>query len=248
MSEADRVRYADDKVKSTQASASKADIAPIQYTPAGKALTLFGTYGINQWNWLLREVVGKDNPDISKAEAVKKMTRYVAATAIVNGVYEFCGSSAPAPAPVTAFMEEMEKPDASLVGAFFEAAKEALTILPVGGRAGSWGGKSLLGAPVMTFVELFDAISGQPDAPPIASVMAKLAGMPGSQTVWKIYKLIKKQGKTVDPMKAMQEFKKELYKELYGGKGKPSLSKMLHEMSEEEKSAFDKFMNYRIPR
>ena len=58
MTHREAVVYADDIVNSTQASASRIDLAPVQHTPIGKAVTLFNTFVINNLNFLREDIGG----------------------------------------------------------------------------------------------------------------------------------------------------------------------------------------------
>jgi len=58
MTHREAVVFADDVVNGTQASASRIDLAPVQHTPIGKAVTLFNTFVINNLNFLREDIGG----------------------------------------------------------------------------------------------------------------------------------------------------------------------------------------------
>jgi len=230
--------YADDIVRSTQASASRVDLAPIQYTPGGKALTLFGTYGINHFNWLVREVFGKDNPNVSKKEVLKRVSKYIVLSGMINSMYQMFGSNPPDPAPIAVFIDEIqtmkEEDQVDFAKALLASSRELLEFAPVGGRAGNWGGKALPGATFTAFMELADAISGNRNAPALANIIGKFAGVPGTQEIYKRWQKRKKaREQKVDSRSGVKN------KNLYRQKRIPG---------KEVKSTLDKILEYRIPR
>lgn len=119
------INYADDVVTKTQASATASDIAPIQRTVAGKTLTLFQTFVINNFNFIKRDVLGIGNKSITKAQAAKKLAVLIAGSWMMNSVYDYLGLPSPLPSPIDAFREE---------GAS-GAASELLSLVPVVGGA-----------------------------------------------------------------------------------------------------------------
>ncbi len=179
-------KFANKKVVRTQATAEKTAISQLQYTPLGKAFTLFGTFGINKWNWLMREVVGRNNPNLSKKEVLARTTRFLVYTAMLNSAYEFFGTNPPDAAPISAAVKSIredmgEKEQENFLKAMIETVidlaegnkntddidwlKAALNsvaetgeLLPVGSRLGTWGPKGAIGAPATLVYETLEWI------------------------------------------------------------------------------------------
>jgi hypothetical protein len=93
--------YADDVVTRTQASSLPGDLAPIQRSMLGRALTMFQTFVINDWNFLTRDVLGlKSGQGLTKDVAIKG-ARMIAATTILNMFLEDAlGLNSPFPRPI----------------------------------------------------------------------------------------------------------------------------------------------------
>lgn len=127
--------YADDVVTRTQASAMPGDIAPIQRAVAGKFLTLFQTFTVNDWNFLVKDImrVGREGP-VSKV-AFKNAMRFVAATTLFNMLYEdVLKIQSPFPTPIRAFRESLERGD-DLPSLAWNVGKEFIEPIPVIGAA-----------------------------------------------------------------------------------------------------------------
>lgn len=233
-------RYADKRTMRTQASADPIDMASVQYSREGKFATLFGTFGINKFNWLVREVVGRDNPNMTKAEAIRKTMKYVVATAAMNSLFEAFGSTPPEPAPVSKFIEEINKMDEdekkTLANVLLRTALEGAEILPFGGRSGSWGGKGLLGAPGTLITELADSISGKPGAPPLLNTLMKFAGIPGTQQIFKEYRRFSGDDKPENNIRSRIAERRKARAKL----------RRSRRNSDDDDSIVDDVMNYRI--
>jgi len=169
--------YADDVVTKTQASAAPGDLAPIQRSMIGRTATLFQTFVINDFNFLAKDVLGLKNPRITNDVALKKVIRYVAATAALSYLLEeHMGMQSPFPTPVRDIMEGIEEGDSN----FALAKKLAWGLtdpIPVLG-SGRYG-KSLGGAGVETLDEVFKSLRSDPLSPPIWEPGGKILGVPG---------------------------------------------------------------------
>jgi hypothetical protein len=151
--EAKAIRYADDIVTKTQASASKADIAPIQYTPLGKTLTLFQTFVINDWNFLMRDVVGVKNPQVKSLQRFKNIASWIAATTLINMIYEDgLNVNSPYPTPIRAISEGLERGE-EWPSLTVRVTRELSEMLPVVG-GGIRYGRGLTGAVPGTITQL----------------------------------------------------------------------------------------------
>ena len=133
------INFADDTVTRTQASGAPSDISPIQRTVEGKTLTLFQTFVINEWNFLMKDVLGVKNPKMTNANRMKKVSQYVAATTLANIFFEdLLGVNSPFPTPIRAFGEALERGD-EIPSAFLEAGKELVEPIPIIGGAARYG-------------------------------------------------------------------------------------------------------------
>lgn len=280
--------YADDIVNSTQASASRIDLAPIQHTPIGKAVTLFNTFVINNLNFLREDVVGdkkvyklveqgitldearaKYGADdskiiwsipakettmpngnvvkeparavvydsmrmVDKATAIKRIMQTAAAWTVCNTIYELLGvdENPPLPAPLSAFYEgktgqtwvdtlKGKTPDKedSFAGGIHEAFKEMMTVFPVAGGSFVFGGESVYGAVPLLVIDTIKTLSGQPGSKPLSYQMAKWAGVPGGQQVYKMLKQFEraekeevKEKRQASPKYIKQQIKKDVIK------------------------------------
>lgn len=80
--------FADEAVVKTQASSLPGDLAPIQRTAIGKALTMFQTFTIADWNFLIKDVLGMRNKSVSNYQAFRKASHYLFATVLWNMFFE----------------------------------------------------------------------------------------------------------------------------------------------------------------
>lgn len=179
------VNYADDLVTKTQASAMPSDIAPIQRTALGKTVSSLGTFVLNEWGFITRDVLGIGNVKIDNVQAFKKTMSLIAATTLFNMVYEdLLGIDSPFPSPVTAYQEATERGDE---WPSLSVAKEFAEQVPIVG-GGMRYGTGALGATV----GLVERI-GRGQAKPEDAGM--VFGIPGSRQVAKTIKA-KNRGET----------------------------------------------------
>ena len=134
MTESGAIRYADDVVTKTQASGAPGELAPIQYTSIGKTATMFQTFVINNWNFLVHDVVGAGT-NATVGEVMPKILRYVVGAAAVNMIFEdVMGVKSPLPRPIKSFMDSMEQ-DNTAMDVFIDTAKELIEPIPILGNA-----------------------------------------------------------------------------------------------------------------
>ncbi|MBW1996372.1 MAG: hypothetical protein JRJ29_00265 [Deltaproteobacteria bacterium] len=179
------IRYADDTVVKTQGSGHRIDVAPIQTTIEGKAATLFQTFTINNWNFLVKDVLGIKNKHIPLDVAMKRVARYMVAAAITNIVFEdLLGIPSPMPAPIKGAYRAYKK-DKSVLGG---AASEGIEIVPVIGGPVKYG--SSVGGPLLELAQdVAQKASGTPG--PQASwlnIAGRAAGVPGTAQISKTTK------------------------------------------------------------
>jgi hypothetical protein len=139
-------RYADDIVTMTQGSAMSSDIAPIQRSTVGRTLTTFQTFTINNWNFLVKEVAGYKNKNVSTKEAWERVSTYIIGSILINTLFEdVLGVNSPLPSPIRAGWKALEKGE-GVGGASWEMAIEMLQLMP--GLGGARYGSHPLGASV----------------------------------------------------------------------------------------------------
>jgi hypothetical protein len=199
LSEKQAARYADDVVTKTQASGAPGDLAPIQYTAWGKALTLFQTFVINDWKFLTQDVLGLGK-NTTMAKAMPKLIRYVIGTAMINMLFEDAtGIKSPFPRPVKALQKGMENQD-HVVDIALGVGKELVEPIPVIGNARY--GSSPLGAGAEKISKVFTGGKyGQTPAKEISQLASEgrvptstlelvgnLAGVPGTGQVAKSFR------------------------------------------------------------
>jgi hypothetical protein len=179
------ISYADDVTIKTQASGLKGDVAPIQRTALGKFVTLLQTFTINDWGFLINDVVGAKNLTAS-AKAAKVM-RYIMGTAMISAFYEdVLGVTSPFPTPYGALKEGLENDDTFLATAA-NVFKEPFEMVP--GLGGMRFGSTPLGAGVQTVSDLtegFQDVKDIIDNPSGAKArktyksIGMMAGIPGT--------------------------------------------------------------------
>jgi len=187
------ITYADDVVTRTQASAMPGDIAPIQRAVAGRFLTLFQTFTINDWNFLIRDVLGLRNATVDTPGAFAKAMRYVAATTLFNILFEdVLHIQSPFPTPIRAFREALERGD-DTPSLLWNVGKEFIEPIPIIGAARY--GKGPGGPGVELLNETVKYITKKPMAPPAWELGGKWLGLPGTAQVAKTVRA-EKRGET----------------------------------------------------
>jgi len=175
--------YADDIVTKTQASALPGDIAPVQRAVAGRFLTLFQTFTINDWNFLIRDVLGMRNATVDTPMAFAKAMRYVAATTLFNILFEdVLHIQSPFPTPIRAFRESLERGD-DTPSLAWNVGKEFIEPIPIVGAARY--GKGPGGPGVELLNETVKYITRKPMAQPAWKLGGEWLGLPGTAQVAK---------------------------------------------------------------
>jgi len=172
------INYADDVVTKTQASASAADLAPIQRTAAGKVITQFQTFVVNNFDWLATDVFGIGNANITKAEVAKKTLTYLVGATMLNTLYEdVLGLPSPLPRPIEAYKNKGLK----------EAVDEVASLLPIIGGNVKYGGA--LGGPIFDIGDQWlKKRKGEYTRNSRAELLARGLGLPGLSQVSKTLK------------------------------------------------------------
>ena len=131
MTEKEAIRYSDDQVIRTQASGSPEDVAPMMRTVEGKTIGFLQTFAINEYQWLKKDIFGVGNESMSNVDRIKKLTKLIVATSIINSFYEdVLGLNSPFPAPIHAYRDAKEagKNDADAIK---QVAWEMIGMLPL---------------------------------------------------------------------------------------------------------------------
>ena len=171
----DAVRYADDVVVRTQGSAAKSELAPIQRTALGKALTLYQTFVINQWDLVTKDLRGKAGVrHFDKAN----VWAWLSAAALTNIFYEeVLGTNSPNPTPVRAVIDTVAN-GGSVADASLAAAKELTELMP-GPGGGFRYGTSPLGAVAQYGQDVVQRLSyAKGPKKSLAYIIATGAGIP----------------------------------------------------------------------
>jgi hypothetical protein len=199
MSERQAINYADDTVTRTQGSAMPSDLSPAQRTALGKALTLFQTFVINQWNFLTRDVMGIGNASIKNKAAVKKTATFIVGATLINMFYEdLLGLPSPLPSPISAFVDALDKGE-DIPSASLDAAMEIASLVPIVG-GGLRYGSSMLGAPAEFVGDIGKKLAPNYVGPTRSAgeLVAKGLGIPGTAQLVKSLRIANKGGSPAD--------------------------------------------------
>lgn len=190
--------YADDTVTRTQGSAMPSDMAPIQRTAGGKALTMFQTFVINQWGFLTKDVLGIKNASITNRQAVKKVMGFLVGATLFNMLYEDgFGVNSPLPTPIRAFGKAIEEGD-GIPSASWSATKEIAELIPVVG-GGMRYGTGFMGATAEHAVDVGKKIAGAKQwTKPWPELIGKTLGVPGTSQAAKMIRIADKGGTPLD--------------------------------------------------
>jgi hypothetical protein len=206
------VRYADDVVVRTQASASIWDVTPIQRTTHGKFLTMFQTFVINEFDFLTSDLFKYKNPYVNMSGIGGNLGRLAIASGVINYFYEgVLKMRSPYPAPEVAYMRaiKQEKTDLQIAGMM---AQEMLEIMPIVGGTFRWSTawKTAMPAypqttfidPVQMMIRLFNKPSITADQ---AEWIGKMAGVPGTSQGFKIWRRLKRGQTWVEAVLGVRE-------------------------------------------
>lgn len=198
MSEREAINYADDTVTRTQGSAMPSDMAPVQRTALGKAISMFQTFVINQWGFLTKDVMGIKNASINNKMALKKVTGFVIGSTLFNMFYEDgLGINSPMPSPIRAFSEAIEEGE-DIPSASAEAAKEIGSLLPVIGGGVRYG-SGFMGATAEYITDAGKKIAGyKGPTKSAAELVGKGLGIPGTTQAVKMTRIAKRGGSPLD--------------------------------------------------
>jgi len=187
MSQKEAINYADDVVIKSQASAAKADVAPLQRTTLGKSVTPFQTFVINQWGLISRDIFGiGGNQQITNKEKMTRFINFFTGMTLTNIFYEdIIGTFSPYPAPFHAFARELEK-SGSEGKALASALLELAEFVPVVGGGARYG-SDVFGAQAQFWNTLLSEIPrGVAGKRKTIRAVGTVFGIPGSAQAAKI--------------------------------------------------------------
>jgi hypothetical protein len=186
---------ANDGILRTQASGLMGDISPAQSGVVGRLATLFQTFSIAEWNWLMRDVVGIHNPEANLGQSVVRTVRFLTATALINELFEGqIGIPSPFPAPERAIIEGVANGDSTATTAS-NVALELMEGIPVVGPAIKFSQPWRATVPSPSIQSVSDimqlakrAIELDPSVLSAYSLeqIAKVAGLPGASQARKL--------------------------------------------------------------
>lgn len=142
-------KFAEDLVRRTQAMGIRGAVAPIQTSPIGSLGTVFQTFGINDFNYIITDVFGIRRANVDNPRHWRRAIKFVMGGWLVNEMFAALNLDRPTPAPVDAFVSALN--DGSNVGAAtYDALLEfAEAIPPIGGSL-KYG--SNIGGPVAEYL------------------------------------------------------------------------------------------------
>ena len=185
------VQYADDAVGRIQGSANPVDLAYLQTHDYGKAMSIFQTFNINRFNWLMEDVLGIGRPDFQsfnfagkkikgrkKAKAMN-MARFATTMGIYNTIANTLGEAlpfdynTPEQEPITVYIDKYnekvanaeEKGESLTAGDYLEplawSIAEIATAIPIAGGTLKYGAEGMGGAYGKVMHNLLESMSAR---------------------------------------------------------------------------------------
>ena len=191
MNKKDAAMAADRVIRKTHAAAARGYRAPIQRTAIGKTLTIFQTFAIGEFNFVVHEVFKKEgltNPDgtlikdmtVLQKERHDRIMKLFIMSALVNLLYEdMLGFNSPIPSPMRNYAKRLNEDEGAAIGLVRALATEFIGQVPVIG-GGVQFGSGLAGPIGRLYEDVSSIISGKRPADAL-KLMAKLNGVPATQ-------------------------------------------------------------------
>lgn len=218
MTEQEMRNFADDFVVKTQGSGTISDLSPLQRKMIGRMFTTFQTFVINDFNWLLKDVLGVAGGEkMSVAKRAGMIAKFAVATALVNSFYEdVMNVPSPYPTPVRTYTQALEDVRKSNIGktgskrkdphlhAALLSARELVEPIPIIGGGIRYGGgvsgvllqntEAFLGNPdvISVFNKVWEGEEITNGDITKVSNLAKLLGVPYTAQIAKSLKQYKK--------------------------------------------------------
>ena len=190
MSNRNAYRYADDVVVRTQASGMAGHISPIQRNALGKFASMFQTFVINEWAYLMKDVMGVRDGRMNGVN-VKKLTTMLSATTLVSMFYEDAlGISSPFPTPIRRFKEAIDEGEGPAKATFRGLVEFGERVPIVGG--GVRYGSHPMGAGAELMGETFKKFTGDPMQESYFKLTGQWLGAPGTSQIMKSYNASKR--------------------------------------------------------
>jgi len=185
------VNYADDVVTKTQSSGTRSNISKIQRFALGRAAALFQTFVINDWNFLVKDVLALGRPEVSQLERFSKITKYIAATTAINIIYEdVLQMNSPYPTPIRVGIEALEAGE-DFPSASYRVVRELAEQMPIIGGSIRYG-TSPLGGVANIIEQTSEKLAGDKGQPGVLELFARFRGYPGTAQVAKWGRMSKK--------------------------------------------------------
>lgn len=197
MAEKQAIRFADDLVVKTQGSTMPNDVAAIQRSVAGKAITQFQTFLISDFNFLTREVLGMRDPRMTTQQKIMNVAQFVGTTMAFNVLFEDV-MHIQSPFPTLIKDAKQAATEDSLGAAAWRLASGAAEVFPIIGA--SRYGKGIAGPLAEEWREFTRGMAGAPLAPDPLETGLKLAGVPGMQQISKFQRAQKRGENPYDSM------------------------------------------------
>lgn len=180
LSDANAIKYADDVVIRTQGSASPIDRAPIQRSQLGRAASMFGTYTMNNWGYMTRDLLGRGAVKRNAAAQMEALIQFGIANQLVNTIY---GKYSPQPNPLAAIEQyrkdhPKDRSNKDLLAGMMEFWK----VVPIVGGGVRYGNVQP-GGPIAGLGS--DILTGGLFKKPV-STLGRLGGIPGTIQAQKI--------------------------------------------------------------
>ena len=216
------IRHADDIVLKTQASAQPEHISIMQRTPMGRMFSMFQTFTINEWNYIMRDLMGIKNPERNFKQNIPKAIRFTLGTLAVNALTEGAiGMQSPFPAPEWEIGKMLSGGETNVGKLAVKGVKELGEQMPIIGGTMRWSTeyRTAFPAAVQIFVDLqkvSDKIaSGSFDKITIFDMEAlgKILGLPGTSQV---RKYISRRKNGMGHLPALLGVRSEMKKEISG--------------------------------
>jgi len=173
-------RYADDIVIKTQGSAMPGDLASIQRSNLGRAVTQFQTFVISDFNFLMKDVLGiGEATKLTPKQIAVNVTRFLGATFAINTLMDVVHLQSPFPTPIADVRKPLDPDQNAALQIAGRLVASGAELLPVVGSLRYGRG---VGGPALEITrDVARSFRGDPLSPPISESLAKVAGVPGTQ-------------------------------------------------------------------
>lgn len=127
------IEFADDVTIETQGSGAREDISKIQRYVLGHMITLFQTFNINQWGYIMRDMLRIGATEtLPKKEIFRRLLYFLVGATVINTIYEDgLGMPSPLPTPFNTFLRAREE-GRSVSEALAQVGTNLAGIFPIG--------------------------------------------------------------------------------------------------------------------